>query len=81
MKWKPISARTTPARILPETNSPRNAVLFGPPGNSYVYFIYGNHFCFNVSCLGMQPQEEYCSAPLDPVDGIKEMAETERVAK
>ena len=53
----------------------RNAVLFGPPGLSYVYFIYGNHYCFNVSCLPDGEAGGVLFRALEPIAGIEAMAE------
>lgn len=51
--------------------TPRNAVLFGPAGHAYIYFIYGNHYCTNVSC---QPGNGVLLRALEPVCGIPAMA-------
>jgi len=51
----------------------RNAVLWGPPGISYVYFIYGNYFCFNVSCLPDGRPGGVLFRAVEALLGIKEM--------
>jgi len=53
----------------------RNAVLFGPPGYSYVYFIYGNHYCFNVSCLPDGIAGGVLFRALEPLFGVPAMAQ------
>jgi DNA-3-methyladenine glycosylase len=53
----------------------RNSVLFGPPGHAYVYFIYGNHYCLNVSCLPDGVPGGVLFRAFEPVAGIERMAE------
>src|SRR3954454_980653 len=52
----------------------RNAVLFGPPGHAYIYFIYGNHYCLNVSCEREGTAGSVLIRALEPVEGIRAMA-------
>ncbi len=52
----------------------RNRVLFGPPGRAYVYFIYGNHYCLNVSCLPEGDAGCVLLRALEPLAGIPAMS-------
>jgi DNA-3-methyladenine glycosylase len=58
----------------------RNAVLFGPPGYAYVYFIYGTHYCLNVSCERDGKAGGVLFRAVEPMLGIEEMAQAREVA-
>jgi DNA-3-methyladenine glycosylase len=57
----------------------RNAVLFGPPGHAYIYFIYGNHYCLNVSCEPEGQAGGVLFRALEPLTGIDEMVHARQI--
>jgi DNA-3-methyladenine glycosylase len=58
----------------------RNDVLFGRPGHAYVYFIYGVHYCLNISCMPAGQAGCVLIRALEPIDGIGKMARMRAIA-
>ncbi|MEM8604281.1 MAG: DNA-3-methyladenine glycosylase [Cyanobacteria bacterium P01_H01_bin.121] len=61
--------------------TPRNAAMFGPPGQTYVYLIYGMYYCLNIVTAAVDVPSAVLIRALEPLDPLHPWQSQPQAAK